>query len=331
MRRVVVTGLGLVTPLATGVEESWQRLIAGQSGAGPITRFDASDMPCRIACEVQRGDGSDGHLQSRPVGRVERTAPLRRVHHLWHGGRQAGDGRCRLGTQDRGRALPHRRADRVGHRRPAVASKTTAILLQEKGPRRVSPFFIPGSLINLCSGHRVDRLRLQGAESRGRHRLRHRRACDRRCGAPDRARRCRRDGGRRCRGARSAASALPASSPARRCRPNSTTSPTRASRPYDRDRDGFVMGEGAGVVVLEELEHAKARGARIYAEVDRLWHVGRCLPHHRPGRGRRRRLSLHEDGAQAGRHLRRTTSTTSMPTAPRRRSATRSNCAPSSG
>ena len=162
---------------------------------------------------------------------------------------------------------------RMRHRRTLIGSgiggiagiAETALVLHERGPRRVSPFFIPGRLINLASGQ-VRSAMAEGAEPFGRHRLLDRRARHRRCRPPDHARRCRCHGRRRHRIADLAAFRSPALPPAGRCRPRNDD-PQKASRPYDSDRDGFVMGEGAGVVVLEELEHAKARGAKIYAEV----------------------------------------------------------------
>ena len=183
----------------------------------------------------------------------------------------------------------------------------TAITLNEKGPRRVSPFFIPGRLINLVSRPGLDRARAEGPEPRGRHRLLDRRACDRRRGAADRARRRRRHGRRR-RGS--------ADQPARARRlrrlpgavdRTSTTSPTSASRPYDQDRDGFVMGEGAGVVVLEDYEHAKARGAKIYAEVVGYGLSGDAYHITAPaedgdGAYRCMQMALKRAGIDAGRH-----------------------------
>ena len=143
----------------------------------------------------------------------------------------------------------------------------TAILLKERGPRKVSPFFIPGPPDQPCLGLCLDRARTEGPQSFRRHRLLDRRACDRRRRSTDRARRCRRDGGRRL-----GIAGLPdrrwrASARARALSTGYNETPEKASRPYDKDRDGFVMGEGAGVVVLEEYEHAKRRGAKIYAEV----------------------------------------------------------------
>ena len=178
----------------------------------------------------------------------------------------------------------------------------TAILLAEKGSApRLSPFFIPGPADQSCRRLCLDQARSEGAEQRRGHRLLDGRARHRRCRAHDRARRCRRDG----RGGTESPVCRLAMAGFAACRALSThfnDEPTRASRPYDHDRDGFVMGEGAGVVVLEDYEHAKARGAKIYAEVDRLWPLGRCLSHHGPRRGWRRRLSLHEDGDEARRH-----------------------------
>jgi 3-oxoacyl-[acyl-carrier-protein] synthase II len=150
MRRVVVTGLGMVSPLATGVDETWNRLLEGRSGAGPITRFDASDLPCQIACEVKRGDGSGRHLQSRAV---DGPKDIRRyddfIIYAVAAAKQAmKDSGLELKTEDE------------KYRRRAVGSgigglsniADTTMLMNEKGPRRISPFFIPGSLINLASG-----------------------------------------------------------------------------------------------------------------------------------------------------------------------------------
>ncbi len=265
MRRVVVTGLGLVTPLATGVEETWSRLVAGRSGAGQITRFDASDLSCRIACELKRGDGADGTFN--PDRWVDAKDQRRYDDFIIYGlaaVRQAvadsgwepktEDERCRTGVL-------------IGSGIGGLPSiEATAILLKEKGPRRVSPFFIPGSLINLCSGvasiiygfkgpnHSVVTACSTGAHSIG-----------------DAARLIALDdadvmvaGGAEGAICRLGIAGFIA------CKALSTgfnDQPTRASRPYDRDRDGFVMGEGSGIVILEEYEHARARGAKIYAEV----------------------------------------------------------------
>ncbi len=265
MRRVVVTGLGLVTPLATGVEESWQRLIAGRSGAGPITRFDASDMPCRIACEVRPGDGSAGTFN--PDQWVEAKEQRRYDKFIIYGMAAAKQAVADAGWQPKDEDERCRTGVLIGSGIGGLPSiEATAILIHEKGPRRVSPFFIPGSLINLCSGIVSIAYGFKGpnhaavtACSTGAHSI------------GDAARMIALDdadvmvaGGAEGAICRIGIAGFIA------CKALSTgfnDQPERASRPYDRDRDGFVMGEGAGVVVLEELQHAKARGARIYGEI----------------------------------------------------------------
>ena len=266
MRRVVVTGLGMVTPLACGVEPTWQRLLAGQSGIRRIEKFDVSDIPCKIAGQVPRGDGSDGTFdadhwmepkEQRKVDDFIIFAMCAATQALddadWHPSRY--EDQIVTGVM-------------IGSGIGGVEGiAETSLILRDRGPRRVSPFFIPGRLINLASGYVSIAHRSEGSEPRRGHRLLDRRACHRRCRPADRARRCRRDGGGRhgIAGQPHLARGL--------CRlPGavdriSTTTPERASRPYDRDRDGFVMGEGAGAVVLEEYDHAKRRGASIYAEL----------------------------------------------------------------
>jgi 3-oxoacyl-[acyl-carrier-protein] synthase II len=163
------------------------------------------------------------------------------------------------------KAAAHRRDDRVGHRGADLDCRNGRAD-QGKGPKRVSPFFIPGALINLISGQVSIRFRLQGAEPCGGDGLFHRRACHWRCGAADPVGRCRCDGGGR-RGKPDLRIGIAGFNACKALSTKRADDPTKASRPYDADRDGFVMGEGAGVVVLEEYEHAKARGAKIYAEV----------------------------------------------------------------
>ncbi len=265
MRRVVVTGLGMVSPLGGDVETSWQRLIAGQSGAGPITRFDASDLPARVAFEVKRGDGSNGTLNLDHW--VDPKEQRRYDDFILYGVAAA-----KMAIADSGyKAATEEEKLRFG---VLVGSgigglntiEQTTLLLAEKGPRRVSPFFIPGSLINLASGLISIEHGCKGpnhavvtACSTGSHAI------------GDAARIIRDDdadvmvaGGAEAAICRLGIAGFVA------CKALSTgfnDTPERASRPYDRDRDGFVMGEGSGIVVLEELEHARARGARIYAEV----------------------------------------------------------------
>jgi 3-oxoacyl-[acyl-carrier-protein] synthase II len=265
MRRVVVTGLGMVTPLACGVEPTWKRIIEGESGARRIENFDVSDLACKIACQVPRGDGNDGTFnadqwmdpkEQRKVDPFIVYAVAAAKQALddagWHP--ESDDDQIATGVL-------------VGSGIGGIGGiYDAAITLKEKGPRRVSPFFIPGRLINLASGHISIEHKLRGpnhavvtACSTGAHAI------------GDAARLIALGdadvmvaGGTESSVHRLGMAGFIA------CRALSTgfnDEPQRASRPYDKDRDGFVMGEGAGVVVLEDLDHAKARGAKIHAEV----------------------------------------------------------------
>ena len=265
MRRVVVTGLGMLTPLACGVEPTWQRLIAGESGAGRIESFDVSDLPVKIACQIPRGDGSAGTYDpdqwmapkdQRKVDKFIVFALCAARQALDDAGWHPTDYEDQITTG----AL-------IGSGIGGIEGiAETAITLHERGPRRISPFFIPGRIINLAAGYVSIEFGLKGpnhsvvtACSTGAHAIG--------------------DAGRLVAlGDADVMVAGGAESPVNRisiagfsaARALSTAfndEPTRASRPYDKDRDGFVMGEGAGIVVLEEYEHAKRRGARIYAEL----------------------------------------------------------------
>src|SRR6202163_2663450 len=265
MRRVVVTGLGMVSPLGCGVETTWRRILNSESGARKIDTFDVSDLTSRISCVVPRGDGADGTfnpdqwMEPKDQRKVDdfiifaMSAAKQALEDAnWHPATE--DDRCATGTM-------------IGSGIGGLSGiADTALLLKEKGPRRVSPFFIPGRLINLASGYVSIAHGLKGpnhavvtACSTGAHAI------------GDAARLI-------ALGDAELMVAGGAESPLSRiamagfaaCRALSTgfnDNPTKASRPYDKDRDGFVMGEGAGVVVLESYEHAKARGAKIYAEV----------------------------------------------------------------
>ncbi len=265
MRRVVVTGLGLVTPLACGVEETWSRLLDGQSGAGTITRFDASHLATNYACEVPYGDGNDGTFNPDDwLAPKER----RKVDDFILYGMAAAEQAVRDANWK-----PEDEEDRlrtgvmIGSGIGGLQSiAETAVLLKERGPRRVSPFFIPGSLINLISGQVSIRYGFKGpnhavvtACSTGAHAI----------GDASRLIMLG-DADVMVAGGAEAAICELGIAGFNACKALSTKradEPEKASRPYDDDRDGFVMGEGAGIVVLEEYEHARARGARIYAEI----------------------------------------------------------------
>jgi 3-oxoacyl-[acyl-carrier-protein] synthase II len=265
MRRVVVTGLGMVSPLGCGVEPTWQRILNGESGARKIETFDVSDLQTKIACVVPRGDGSNGTfnpdqwMEPKDQRKVDdfiifamaaATQALNDAN--WHP--ESEEDKCATGTL-------------IGSGIGGLNGiAETAILLKERGPRRVSPFFIPGRLINLTSGYVSIEHGLKGpnhsvvtACSTGAHAI------------GDAARLI-------ALGDADVMVAGGAESPisrigiagfnaARALSTGFNETPEKASRPYDKDRDGFVMGEGAGVVILEELEHARLRGAKIYAEV----------------------------------------------------------------
>ena len=265
MRRVVVTGLGLVTPLGTGVEHSWEGILAGRSGAGTIRQFDPSRLATTYACEVPRGDGSDGSFNADDW--VE-PKDQRKIADFILYGIAAAD----MAVRD-ARWTPEAEEDRLrtgvmlGSGIGGLGSiADTAILLKERGPRRVSPFFIPGALINLISGQVSIRYGFKGPN----HAVVT--ACSTGAHAIGDASRLIRYGDAEVMVAGGAEAAISEIGIAgfNACKALSTKfgdNPQAASRPYDVDRDGFVMGEGAGVVVLEEYEHAKARGATIYAEI----------------------------------------------------------------
>ena len=263
MRRVVVTGMGLLSPLGLGAELSWKRLLEGKSGAKRIDRFEVDDLPCKIASLIpSEGEGAfnpDDFLEPREQRKISdfitygiAAADQALADSGWEP--KTEEDRCATGVM-------------IGSGIGGIQGIAEgALILQEKGPRRISPFFIPGNIINLVSGQVSIRHGLKGpnhavvtACSTGAHAI------------GDAARLI-------MFGDADVMLAGGAESPISRlsiagfsaCKALTTSyndTPEKASRPYDKDRDGFLMGEGAGVVVLEELEHAKARGARIYAEI----------------------------------------------------------------
>ena len=264
MRRVVVTGLGMVSPLASGVETTWKRLLAGESGAGRIEGFEASDLACQIAMQVPRRDAPDAF---NPDDWME-PKEQRKVDDFIIFGVAA----ATQALKDTDWA-PNTYQDQIetgvlmGSGIGGLGGiYETALVLQEKGPRRVSPFFVPGRLINLISGHVSIMHGLKGPN----HAVVT--ACSTGAHAIGDAARLIALGDAEVMvagGAESACNRIGIAGFAA-CKALATAfndNPKAASRPYDRDRCGFVMGEGAGAVVLEELEHALARGARIYAEV----------------------------------------------------------------
>lgn len=265
MRRVVVTGLGMVSPLACGVDETWKRLLAGQSAAGPITRFDADHLATNYACEIPRGDGSDGTFN--PDDWMEPKEQRKVDDFILYGIAAATQAVEDSGWTPETEDDFHRTGVLIGSGIGGLDSiAKTAITLKEKGPRRVSPFFIPGALINLVSGQVSIKYGFKGPN----HSVVT--ACSTGAHAIGDASRIIRLGDADVMVAGGAEGAICEIGMAgfNACKALSTKrrdDPTTASRPYDEDRDGFVMGEGAGIVVLEEYEHAKARGAKIYAEV----------------------------------------------------------------
>jgi 3-oxoacyl-[acyl-carrier-protein] synthase II len=264
MRRVVVTGLGLVTPLGADVETAWANLIAGKSGAGTITRFDASNQACTVACEVKPADHPWGF---DPAKRVDHKVQRQVDPFIVYGIDAAGQALEDAGLTEMTLEESYRAGLSIGSGiggLPGIESES--IVLFEKGPRRVSPHFVHGRLINLISGQVSIKYGLRGpnhavvtACSTGAHAI------------GDAARMIAMDDAdvMLAGGAEGAICPLGIAgfAQARALSTNFNDTPEKASRPYDKDRDGFVMGEGAGIVVLEEYEHAKARGAKIYAEV----------------------------------------------------------------
>jgi 3-oxoacyl-[acyl-carrier-protein] synthase II len=265
MRRVVVTGLGLVTPLACGVEETWAKLIAGESGARKVTEFDTSDLATKIACIVPRGDGTNGTYN--PDQWMDPKEQRRVDEFIVMGVAAATQAVADSGWEPKTEEERDRTGVLMGSGIGGLNGiADAALLLHEKGPRKISPFFIPGRLINLVSGYASIKFGFKGpnhavvtACATGAHAI------------GDAARMIALDdadvmvaGGAEAAIGRLGIAGFNA------CRALSTAfndTPERASRPYDKDRDGFVMGEGAGAVILEEYEHAKARGAKIYGEV----------------------------------------------------------------
>src|SRR3984957_18514175 len=264
LRRVVVTGLGMVSPIACGVEATWRRLLAGESGVGQVENFDVSDLPCKVAAQVPRGSDPDAfHPDDWMDPKEQRRVDDFIIYGMSAATQALRDASWSPKSYDEEIETGVLFGSGIGGLGGIYDASVT---LHEKGPRRISPFFITGRLINLLSGQVSIVHNLKGpnhavvtACSTGAHAIG--------------------DAGRLIAlgdanvmvagGAESAVNRLSMAGFAA-CRALSTgfnDQPEKASRPWDKDRDGFVMGEGAGVVVLESLDHARARGAKIYAEV----------------------------------------------------------------
>jgi 3-oxoacyl-[acyl-carrier-protein] synthase II len=265
VRRVVVTGIGMVSPLAGNAEETWAGILAGRSGAARIENFEVSDLPCQIACQVKRGDGTNGtwNPDAWMEPKEQRKVDDFIIYAVSAATQALADAQWAPKTAKDQNATGVLVGSGIGG---LGGIYEASLILKERGPRRLSPFFVPGRLINLGSGHISIMHGLKGpnhsvvtACSTGAHAIG--------------------DAGRLIMlgdadvmvagGAESAVNRLGMAGFAA-CRALSTSfndAPEKGSRPYDKDRDGFVMGEGAGCVVLEEYEHARARGAKIYGEL----------------------------------------------------------------
>ena len=263
MRRVVVTGLGLVTPLGGDVETTWSNILASKSGAGQITRFDASDQKCTIACEVKPADHEYGF---DPNKRVDHKVQRQVDPFIVFGIDAAGQALEDAGLTDMSDEDKMRTGCSIGSGIGGLPGiEKESLVLENRGPGRVSPHFVHGRLINLISGQVSIKYGLMGpnhavvtACSTGAHSI------------GDAARMIALDDADVMLAGGAEATICPigiAGFAQAKALSTRNDDPTAASRPYDKNRDGFVMGEGAGVVVLEEYEHAKARGAKIYGEV----------------------------------------------------------------
>jgi 3-oxoacyl-[acyl-carrier-protein] synthase II len=271
MRRVVITGVGLVTPLAANREASWERLVAGQSGANRIEHFKVDDLPCRIGCLVPRADGRGGGAGDAQAFDPDKTLSpkeQRRIDDfILYAIAAADEAVADSGWKPEDDESKERTGVLIGSGIGGIDSiERNALLLERDGPRKLSPFFIPSALINLASGHVSIRHGFKGPN----HSVVT--ACATGAHAVGDATRLILHGDADVMVAGGAEAAICRLGLAGFCALRAVSSgyndtPEKASRPYDKDRDGFVMGEGAGCLVLEEYDHAKARGAKIYAEV----------------------------------------------------------------